>query len=160
MAAKITIAEIKDLVSRTFLNRSNLQIVRKPYHDVYKMLVGELDLAENPKALRMVCHGKYFSEQVAFMQINDDFSSGFALTVDSFCTGGKIGNNIIPYMKIKSVSFDDKTTSLYIEQFDEDKICLSSFNRNESHDCDACRQLFDNISYIQIKNFLEVAKNF
>ena len=50
----------------------------------------------------MVCQGKYSEHQIVFMQLTKDFSAGagFALTTDTFCTGGEAGDNLIPYKKI------------------------------------------------------------
>ena len=94
--------------------------------------------AEQSAALQMVCHGEYTIEQIAFMQLTADLSSGFAFTVDSFCTGGNVGNSLMPYAEILQ-------TSLYAKLY---------FNNP-----DACAELLD-ADYDKIRAFLERVKNF
>ena len=93
---------------------------------------------EQAAALQMVCHGEYTAEQIVFMQLTDDLTSGFALTADSFCTGGTIGTSLMPYKEILH-------TSLYAKLY---------FNNS-----DACVALID-ADYDKIRAFLETAKNF
>lgn len=40
--------------------------------------------------LKQVCGGKYSEEDLIFIRVVDDFSSGFAFTKDSFCIGGDL----------------------------------------------------------------------
>ena len=40
--------------------------------------------------LKMVCEGKYTEDDLIFIRVVDDFSSGFAFTKDSFCIGGEL----------------------------------------------------------------------
>lgn len=97
-----------------------------------------LTTAEQSAALQMVCHGEYTAEQIIFLQLTDDLTSGFALTADSFCTGGGIGSSLMPYKEILQ-------TSLYAKLY---------FNNP-----DACAALID-ADYDNIRAFLDGAKNF
>ncbi|MBR4903171.1 MAG: hypothetical protein IKZ53_00700 [Selenomonadaceae bacterium] len=60
--------------------------------------------------LKMVCDNKYTEDDLIFIRVVDDFSSGFAFTKDSFCYGGDLlknfeGEGIILYREINSVEF-------------------------------------------------------
>ena len=65
----------------------------------------QLTKIEQAAALRTVCGRLYAEEQIAYLQVTDDFSSGFALTVDSFCLKAKILRTIkvIRYDNTKKV---------------------------------------------------------
>ena len=126
----------------------------------------ELDKMEKAAALRMVCQGKYTEQQIAFMQLTDDLSSGFAMTVDSFCTGGGVGARIIPYKKIKIASRykarSYSTVNGLSVDFSGGTLYLNSENDHYKpvYNASACKKLFSASDYEKIKNFLEVAKNF
>ena len=88
------IEELKALAEKIFQTGGKFPII-----DYSKTLTGkkhknlsfdQLDKTEKSAALRMVCQGKYSEHQIAFMQLTEDLSSGFALTTDSFCTGGGV----------------------------------------------------------------------
>ena len=54
-------------------------------------------------ALNVVCNGQYSERDIIHLRINPQCTFGFALTYDSFCTGGNaIGDNIIKYADISS----------------------------------------------------------
>ena len=65
------------------------------------------NLTEDQKlmALTMICGGKYTEDDLIFMQFEEDMSSGWAFTRDSFCIVAE-GNiaDIIPY---ESLAFED-----------------------------------------------------
>lgn len=116
--------------------------------------------------------------------MTEDLSSGFAMTIDSFCTGGGVGANIIPYNKIKSVSYGyglfskggvganfipynemknvgygyshGLTCRLGIVLSDNKEICYPASYSDE----ETCKKLFDEPNYSKIEKFLKVAKNF
>ena len=62
----------------------------------------KLDKVEKSLALRMICQGRYTENQIVYLRVTDNLDAGFALTIDSFCTGGAIGTNIINYSDIKN----------------------------------------------------------
>lgn len=117
----------------------------------------QLDKTEKSMVLRMVCQGKYTEQQIAFLQVTYDFSSGFAMTIDSFCTGGGVGANIIPYNEIKSVSYGySGDLGLRIVLSDNKEICYPA----SYSDAETCKKLFGEPNYTKIEKFLKVAKNF
>ena len=112
----------------------------------------------------MICQGKYAEHQIAFMQVTEDLSSGFAMTVDSFCTGGSIRSNLIPYKKIKNVSYGYSGSLGYhlgISLVDNE-VCFPADYNDEN----ACKNLFGESTifresnYTRIEKFLKIAKNF
>lgn len=108
----------------------------------------------------MICQGKYEEHQIAFMQLTEDLSSGFAMTVDSFCTGGGVGNNFIMY---KEINFAENGTisDRWLEiQFSGKKILFSARPLDRVYNYEACRKLFSDRDYDKMARFLEVAKNF
>lgn len=54
--------------------------------------------------VKLLCHGQYVPEDIVHMCMDNDSSVGWALTYDSFCTGGRAGNHIIKYTDIKSIT--------------------------------------------------------
>ena len=118
----------------------------------------QLSNVEKSAALRMICQGKYTEQQIAYLQLTDDFSSGFALTVDSFCTGGTVGGNIIPYKEIKQAVLT-QFGGLSVSHASK-SIVLSGQNLDRLYNSDACLKLFKGDIYDKLANFLEVAKNF
>ena len=54
--------------------------------------------------LRLICQGQYTDEDILHMHVDINMRFGWALTKDSFCAGGTIGNAIIPYNQITSVT--------------------------------------------------------
>ena len=103
----------------------------------------QLDKTEKSTVLRMICQGKYTEQQIAFLQVTDDLSSGFALTVDSFCTGGGVGNNKRSYKDIR------------IEN-SSDLVFMLTQNGDYKHMEELCSK--DDLD--KIEDFLEVAKTF
>ena len=54
--------------------------------------------------LKILCKGKYSPDDIVYLRIAKDLSAGWAFTKDSFCIGGSIGNEIIPYESISSIN--------------------------------------------------------
>lgn len=160
-----TIEELKALAEKIFQTGGKFPVVSlmdKNYSEKFLVTVSSFDQlskAEQSAALRMVCQGKYSESQIAFMQLTEDLSSGFALTVDSFCTGGGVGSNLILYKEIKNVGCGYSSSNGYHLRINE--ICLpASYN-----DKNACEKLLGEYSqlgcaYNKIENFLKVVKNF
>ena len=113
----------------------------------------QLDKFEKLAALRMVCQGKYAEHQIAFMQLTDDLSSGFAFTTDAFCTGGGVGEKFIPYKEIKR-TYLGNGHELWLELPNNTRIC---FNRGYNYT--ACQKLFSDKDYEKSARFIEIAKN-
>ena len=154
------IEELKALAEKIFQTGGKFLIVKDGKQ---VSTFDQLDKVEKSAALRMICQGKYDEHQIAFMQLTEDLSSGFAMTVDSFCTGGGVGANLIPYKEIKNVDCGysgDTGYRLSINLSDKYISIPSSYR-----DSDACKKLLGEYSPIgcthtKIENFLKVAKNF
>lgn len=56
-------------------------------------------------ALRLVCHNRYKENEIIHLRISSELSHGWALTHDSICIGGTIGNFIIRYIDFESMKF-------------------------------------------------------
>jgi len=114
----------------------------------------QTNLTEQKMAINLCCGGKYLENQIIFMKFRDDFSSGFAFTTDSFCTGGIIGQNVIKYKNIKNVTYETyyKITILTSE---------GNYHYDGWHNEDV-KILFgdDEEFYKKIVRFLNVVKNF
>jgi len=158
------IEELKALVQRIFRNNGEFPIMR---NGEKVSNYNQLDKAEKALVLRMVCQGKYREDQIAYLQVTEDLSSGFAFTIDSFCLGGNIRNNIVEYKKIESAwGMDYKDQILYIDATGIGQIVLTS---DSDYNCrcntEDCGQLFgdsleENSTYEKIEKLLEVVKNF
>ena len=130
----------------------------------------QLDSSEKAAALRMVCQGKYIEQNIAFMQLTKDLSSGFALTTDSFCTGGGVGANMIPYKQIQQARVE--RNALIVNSTGKELLGFGEYNRIlllhspsglgkvAVYNTSACKKLFSASDYEKLKNFLEVAKTF
>ncbi len=151
----LPIDELKALAEKIFQTGGKWPIVKDGKQ---VSTFDQLDKTEKSAALRMVCQGKYTEQQLAFMQLTDDLSSGFALTVDSFCTGGGVGANIIPYKQIQRAGLGSGENVFWIER--QNKYVWIGDYYEYVYNRDACRKLFRKIDYKKAVNFLEVAKNF
>ena len=105
------IDEMKALASKIFGNDGKWLIIKKPdpYSSNVKTEIASyyenLNRTEKSMAVNMLCQGKYDESKIVYLQVTEDFSDGFALTVDAFCTGGTSGGNIIKFKDInESVS--------------------------------------------------------
>lgn len=158
----LPIEELKALAEKIFQTGGKWPIVKKVDENrdllVKVSTFDQLDKTEKSMVLRMVCQGKYTEQQIAYLQVTDDLSSGFALTIDSFCTGGGIGANIIPYKEIKNVGYGysgDPGYHISIILSDKEISIPASYR-----DVADCEKLFSETVYQQIKKFLMVAKTF
>lgn len=166
----LPIEELKALAEKIFQTGGKWPIVKQDsYSNVIKSdsSFDQLSKTEKAMALRMVCQGKYTEQQIAFIQLTDDFSSGFALTIDSFCTGGGVGTNMIPYKEIKSAWYDGglicfakKLIAFWWREFIRTTRNSPSGTTIPVYNGVACQKLFGNADYEKIAQFLEVAKTF
>ena len=167
------IEELKALAEKIFQNKGKFPVVsliEKRYSEKLLVTVSsfdQLNKAEKSMVLRMVCQGKYTEQQIAFMQITEDLSSGFAMTIDSFCTGGNVGANIIPYKSIQQIWGDYWNLSIQLKESNrwDSNIEFGFFaTGGNTYNVNACEKLFNAIEsksdYEKIKRFLEVAKTF
>ena len=56
--------------------------------------------------LKILCNGKYSPDDIVYLRITQNLSAGWAFTKESFCIGGSIGNEIIPYENIRTINTD------------------------------------------------------
>ena len=103
------VEQLKALVNKIFDNNDKWQIVDDNNNVVSNY--SQLDKTEKAMILNML--GKYKESEVAYIRVSQDFSSGFAFTADSFCTSGKMGNNIIKYNDINFIENDLQATQLF-----------------------------------------------
>ena len=93
------------------------------------------------------------------MQLTDDFASGFAMTIDSFCTAGSVGHNTIPYKDIQRAGLGSDNKSVFFVERKNDNVWIGDY-WNYVYNRNACRKLFKKEDYEKVVKFLEVAKNF
>ena len=151
----LPIDELKALAEKIFQTGGKFPIVKDGKQ---VSTFDQLSKAEKSAALRMFAQGKYSESQIAFMQLTDDFASGFAMTIDSFCTAGSIGHNMIPYRQIKWAG-ESHWHGLCVSASKD--TFFSNDKDDNPYNAAACKKLFwqaDN--YRKVANFLEVAKNF
>ena len=150
------IEELKALAEKIFQTGGKFPIVKDGKQiSTFDML----SKVEKSAALRMFAQGRYSASQIAFMQLTDDFASGFAMTIDSFCTGGSVGQNTIPYKEIQRASRAD-WGGLDISAASK-SVKLSFHQYDYPYNLEACAKLFKQPNdYEKVAKFLEVAKNF
>lgn len=170
------IDELKALAEKIFQTGGKWLIVNYSNKKYKSSSFDQLDKVEKSAVLRMICQGKYEEHQIAFLQVTEDLSSGFAMTIDSFCTGGGVGANIIPYKEIKrstsrgngfcveksnqSIHFGDTYYFILTYDYKSPDSPLNPHNFHIRNHCQNCEKLFVYDSYEKVKNFLEIAKNF
>lgn len=108
----------------------------------------KLNNAEKIMAVDLCCQRKYKESDVVFMMIRDDFSDGFALTTDAFCTGGASEGYTVKYNEIGDVDGDWR---LYIDN--QKKGEWREFSTGTMFDD-------NNALSVKVKKFLDVVKNF
>lgn len=156
----LPIEELKALAEKIFQTGGKFPIVKDGKQ---VSTFDQLSKAEKSAALRMFAQGKYSESQIAFMQLTDDFTSGFAMTIDSFCTGGSVGANTIPYKDIKQAT-NTSGGGLFVSA--SKSVSFSNRGWDNPYNVNACANLFclsskSNLSnYSTVANFLEVAKTF
>ena len=139
------IEALKALAQRIFGTSGEWQIVDKKNKVVSSY--DKLNKAEKTMAINLCCGGKYSESQIVFMMFRDDFSDGFAFTIDAFCTGGTSGGNIVKYNEINFVKGD---ISLDI-----------TVNYGQEHMFWTGTIFYSNKDLNQkVKKFLDVVKNF
>jgi len=163
------IEELKALAEKIFQTGDKLPIVKDGKQ---VSTFDQLSKAEKSAVLRMFAKGKYTENQIAYMQLTEDFSSGFAMTIDSFCTAGTVGHNVIPYSEIVNACCYDYDEGFWIKSKDtfiffcyNDRSIRNPYTSSydSPYNAQACAKLFgeeDSKIYSEIVNFLEVAKNF
>ena len=160
------IDELKALAEKIFQTGGKFPIVKDGKQ---VSTFDQLDKVEKSAALRMICQGKYAEHQIAFLQLTEDLSSGFAMTVDSFCTGGGVGANFIPYKDITEIKEPQISSITHaqagilgafsaLQGTEAFKIKISLKNKKQVHLSD--KELFSIFDFNKLKRFLEVAKNF
>ena len=168
------IDELKALAEKIFQTGGKFPIVKNVDYEHGLVIpvssFDELSKVEKSSALRMICQGKYSEHQIAFLQVTDDLSSGFALTTDSFCTGGGVGANLIPYKEIRNSWIENGLILLAKKLMAFSSMAYNGFIRIyrnspsgtsiEVYNSEACEKLFSNSDYEKVSRFLEVAKNF
>lgn len=119
----------------------------------------KLDKTEKSLALKMLCKGKYTEDQIVYMQLTEDLASGFALTIDSFCFGGIVGDGILKYKDIEIAypannENNPNVTGIYINN---DRYFVSS----KYYVPESVKQLFGENQEIfhNLAKFLNIAKN-
>jgi len=150
----LPIDELKALAEKIFQTGGKFPIVKDGKQ---VSTFDQLSKAEKSAALRMFAQGKYSESQIAFMQLTEDFASGFAMTIDSFCTAGSVGHNTIPYKEIKRAVLGSGNY-FFIER-NNTYVWLGDY-WEYVYNRDACKKIFRNTDYLKVAKFLEVAKNF
>lgn len=134
------IDELKALAEKIFQTGGKFPIVKDGEQ---VSTFDQLSKAERSAVLRMICQGKYEEHQIAFLKVTNDLSSGFAMTIDSFCTGGGIGSSITSY---KNIEIDNDTVlNVYRIGLNHYGVFQEIFCNNDNH---------------KVQRFLKVAKNF
>ena len=153
-----SIEEFRALAQKIFGNDGRFPIVTNGKR---VSTFDQLDKVEKSAVLRMICQGKYAEHQIAFLQVTNDLSSGFAMTIDSFCIGGGIGSKIFPYKNMK-LSFSKEGSPSWSYVLNVNGTSFASWY-GYANDSEACKKLFgehDSNFYEKVRNFLNVAKNF
>lgn len=156
----LPIEELKTFAEKIFQTDGKWPIVKD---DKQVSTFDQLDKPGKSAALRMICQRKYSEQQIAFLQVTEDFASGFALTVDSFCTDGGVGANLIPYKEIQQAiiiqgSYSMKALKIFFAGSKE--IFFSEYTNYRPYNAESCTKLFIDKDYDKLARFLEVAKNF
>jgi len=158
-----SIEELKALVQKIFQNDGKFPVVSiLEGHKFILKDFSKLDDLEKSVALKMVCKGKYSENQIAYMEIFEDLSDGLALTIDSLCIGGNIGNKIFKYADIVNVDFSGNEIKIFVdyERF-KDVIEKEKYDKVGWYNEGGWHYSFYVISDKsgEIKKFLDVVKN-
>ena len=81
--------------------------------------LADYQITENMKAvaLNLICHGRYKERDLIHLRISANLTHGWALTKDSFCIGGTIGNHIIKYENFDGM---DAPVTFPVKEFHSD----------------------------------------
>ena len=113
--------------------------------------------------LSNICQGKYTETDLVHIASTEDFTSGWAFTVDSLCLGGEFGNLILPYKEYDSIIFDMDYKGIFSTDKELKEYCIVK-NGGKIH-CIKMEKLGDSARWIilafghSIANYLSVAKN-
>ena len=104
MEKSIPIEDLKELAQKLFKTQNTWDIVKNG-----AVVAGYDSLTKIEKAVALKKFFQVYTEdQIAYIRLTEDLTSGFAFTVDSFCAGGNIKNALIKYTYIKSaVAYED-----------------------------------------------------
>ena len=149
------IEAMKALAAKIFSTNGEWQIIDKKRKVISSY--DKLNKAEKTMAINLCCSGKYKESEIVFMMIHDDLSDGFAFTVDSFCTGGTSGGNIIKYNEINLVDEYRKTIFYGNKEFNK-LISLSPRANGVGFNINGCILHNENL-FANVKKFLDVVKN-
>ena len=147
---------MKALAQKIFGTNGEWQIVDKKNKVVSSY--DKLNKAEKNMAINLCCSGKYSESQIVFMMFRDDFSDGFAFTIDAFCTGGTSGGNIIEYKEIsRAEDILHANTIFYGKNNNTRNSFLGALSGNK---VEFRRGILANDKlFANVKKFLEVVKN-
>ncbi len=142
------IDELKALASKIFGNDGKWLIIKKSsgYETEIVSYYENLNRTEKSMAVNMLCQGKYDESKIVYLQVTEDFSDGFALTIDSFCTGGTSGGNLVKYKDI--IEVENNLWEIHAKNNQ-----TIYFNKGS-----ILGNTFANINQ-QLKKFLDVVKN-
>lgn len=149
---------MKALVAKIFRTNGEWQVVNR-YNKV-TATYDELTKEQKIIALHVCCQRKYKESEIIFLMIRDDFSDGFALTVDSFCTGGASGKNFVKYSDIREI--DERCFSIETKH---GEIAFSEYTKFGNRVISVGKRIGmlsksgSNV-FARVKEFLDVAKNF
>lgn len=118
----------------------------------------ELDDIAKKIALKKICKEKYNGLEIVYLQVTNDFKSGWAFTKDSFCYSGNLGEGIIKYRDIDSISDvmgSGSNNGLHIFCKNDQRYKVDGWS-------EGCEVLvgFDYKLMEKIRDFLNVVKNF
>ncbi|MBR2773794.1 MAG: hypothetical protein IKD73_02275 [Selenomonadaceae bacterium] len=152
----LPIEELKALAEKVFQTGGKWPLVKDGKQ---VSTFDQLSQAEKSAALRMFAQGKYSESQIAFMQLTEDFASGFAMTIDSFCTAGSVGHNTILYKDIQRALRAEWGGVAIL--MGSKRLTFSFSPHDRPYNLEACAKLFKQPNdYEKVAKFLEVAKNF
>ncbi|MBR1728870.1 MAG: hypothetical protein IJ728_05040 [Selenomonadaceae bacterium] len=150
----VSLEELKSLFKKIFNSNGAWEIIGKDGKTVQNY--DKLSDNEKAIALKMVFQGKYSENQIVYLRLTEDLTSGFAFTIDSVCFGGLIGNYLFKYKKISKIeNINQGISSEFAYKFYLNDII---FNKTSS----ILINLFGNTAsdiYYKIKDYLNVVKN-
>lgn len=87
-----TIDELREIYSSSFYGNT----------DTWEVAYSsdKLNDAKKKIALRLICKNRYKESDLVHIKVSSDLSGGWALTRDSICFGGRLGNLIVKYQDI------------------------------------------------------------
>lgn len=173
----LSIEELRALAEKIFENKGKFPVISfLEGHEFALSDYSKLDNLQKTLALKVICHGRYNENQIAYMQIADDLSGGFALTTDAFCIGGSIGNIIFKYRDIVKAEFFGRNELLIFVNYKDYADVIPNKYETRGTNWDNEHYGYDDISLgwcykfygisrkieyrEKVKEFLDVVKNF